>query len=361
MVGFNIETLIGFYMCICIALIFYNIVYILYEWESGHLRSFQTRHLERMILEQQKYLELSGKLDDRHALEIHRMLKKVHSLVAFQKACEVLQEKYSIDPYLDAMIPIFQSLALVYQEHEDMEKAYFAWLIAQLYQGNEAANTRLGRQLLPYLTKTSIYCRENTLSALYRLGNIHTIEKAFHILNEQGNFHHEKLITDGLLKFCGDTHQLAATLWKHYEEWNTILMTAIIDYIRYVDASYGQKFLIILQDPKGYLEIRLSILRYYRKYQYWDAFDTICACASGEYGVQCAIVGTSALENYPNERSCAVLKSCMTSGNWYVRKNAAASLLAIGSTMDIQDILQGEDRYAKEMLTYMLSSSKEAI
>lgn len=355
MIGFNIETLIMFYMAICVALIIYNLLYVCYEWFNLWYIKYEQRQFTRAILGQLRYYEMTKEVDGDHIVMMERKLKNFHSLESFQRACdEVMEEPHMLD-YLTSLIPTFQRLARSYEQHEDMEKAYFSWLIARLYHGNEEAKQRLSSRLLPYLSHTTIYCRENTLSAIYALGNISVIEKAFNLLNEQRNFHHAKLLTDGLLKFQGDVSLLCETLWRHHEEWDQTLMMSVIDYIRFRNQTYGLKFLPELKKESTDLEIRLAILRYYRKYQIWEAYEVILDCVNGKYGNECTIVACAALENYPKPETIAVLKLALTNANWYVRKNAAASLIKLGTQEDFEEILTGNDRFAREMLAYTMA------
>lgn len=359
MIGFNLTTLISVYIFICIALIVYHIVYAIYDLSILRHQRYAVARYEKQLRWQLDLLALEGKLNDSYSHMIERNLKKFHLLQVFHDACAKLKKEESFPLYLDQMIPLFQQLAVYYQKHDDMEKAYFAWMIADLYSGSDVKSARLARMLLPYIINTSIYCRENTLSALYQLGDSKGIEKAFSLLDEQKEFHHGKLISDGLLKFQGDHEELAALLWKHYGTWKNELMAAIVDYIRFVSPAYGMRFLPVLQDPKSDLEVRLAILRYYRKVAEPAALDTILACAKGKYESECQIVSCMTLAAYPGAESIAVLKNALSSNNWYVRKNAAASYLHMAQPADLQEILTGQDRYARDMVRYMIQEQEE--
>ena len=53
------------------------------------------------------------------------------------------------------------------------------------------------------------------------------------------------------------------------------------------------------------------------------------------------------------------LKRALHSGNWYVRYAASASLEALDVRYeDMIDIVAGNDRYAREMMTYRLESRR---
>ena len=52
----------------------------------------------------------------------------------------------------------------------------------------------------------------------------------------------------------------------------------------------------------------------------------------------------------------------MYSSNWYIRDNASDSLVRIGrDSVLLQEILQGTDRYAKDMLQYKLDQLGKAL
>ena len=70
-------------------------------------------------------------------------------------------------------------------------------------------------------------------------------------------------------------------------------------------------------------------------------------------------VSVSALAGYSGERVIDALKNALHSANWYVRYAAAVSLEALQVTYDdLIDIMNGNDRYAREMITYRLESRR---
>lgn len=360
MIGFNITTLIGVYIFVCVSLIVYHILYAFYDWLSSKKQLFDTNNYARQIYFQLMQLYLGGEIDDLHAQMMQRNLKKNQYLIAFHDACARMYQEPLLGRYLYLMIPMFKELSIEYQKHNEMEQAYFCWVIADLYENTNVETLRLAKMILPYLDGSTIYCRENTLSALYRLGDIRGIEAAFSIISEQREFHHGKLISDGLLKFQGNHEELAKRLWSH-QEWKPEMISAIIDYIRYVSPNFKDEFYSVLKDRSSNLEVRLAILRYYRKYIYMEAYPLILACAKGEYEIECAIVACMTLDNYQSLETIYVLKKALTSGNWYVRKNAALSLIKMASDQDIEEILHGKDRYAKDMLAYVVQEKEGGI
>ena len=64
-----------------------------------------------------------------------------------------------------------------------------------------------------------------------------------------------------------------------------------------------------------------------------------------------------ALRSYPGEETKQTLIKALRSRNWYVRQNAAASLVDMDlSQKEIKALCSDEDRYAREMFIYVLES-----
>lgn len=355
MIGFNVETVIYFFIFICFSMMVFNIVYIFQDhMKEKSIKRRQLRY-EKQIYWQIGLIQMHAPLDSVHVRNVERQLRYLDNLIAFHDACVSLhKQKENIYWYIQEMAPIFQNLIMKYERRNDMDKAYLAWVIGDLFSEHVEQYEHLSRLLLNYLENTTIYCRENTLSALYKLGNPKMIERAYQMLQDNHNVHHEKLLSDGLLKYTGDHEELAYLLWRHYGEWNSELMLPIINYIRYVSDDFTALFLPVLQNEEEDIEIRLAILRYYRRYYYAPVKEILIAYALQEKSVDLAILASAALTNYPGDDSIVALKKALCHKDWYVRKNAAQSLVSIANADAYQDVFAGTDTYAKDMLTYVL-------
>ena len=104
-------------------------------------------------------------------------------------------------------------------------------------------------------------------------------------------------------------------------------------------------------------EVRFSCIRYFGKYPYAPAYDVLMSLAD-EKAVsrwEYAAIVSAALSAYPSDATLARLKRNLSSKEWYIRYNAAASLYALDVTdADVQDVFSGKDRYAQEMLRYRM-------
>ena len=72
-----------------------------------------------------------------------------------------------------------------------------------------------------------------------------------------------------------------------------------------------------------------------------------------------ATVAVSALGRYEGEAVVQALKEAIKSPNWYIRYAAAQSLEAHHLSYDLlTDIVNGNDRYAREMMLYRMELSR---
>ena len=70
--------------------------------------------------------------------------------------------------------------------------------------------------------------------------------------------------------------------------------------------------------------------------------------------VSLVIVSVFVLDQYKNLKSIRYLKRALHHQNWYVRYNAAHSLVSYQLDREAyQDILDGDDNYARDILNYM--------
>lgn len=358
----DIEIVIMFYMFICAAMLVFNIWYIFRSKNRSREQIKRTDYWKKQILLQTENFTRTDSVTKEHKKEIRRSLVKISELLAYGTALEELGNMYSakLASYLQYCQSEIQVLAWKYIKRDSMERAYFAYLIAQYWPGNQREYQPIMEILLSFLEDSTVYCRENVLKALYRLGNVQAVENTLQFFNDKGWFHHKKLLSDGLLTFTGDKEELARRLWSYEKNWNEELNVAVITFITGSSDEYKERFIPVLKDQKCSLEIRLAVMRYYQKHIYPPIQQVLIGYLSdSDEDDNLKIVAASVLGRYPGEETTAALKQAICHENWYVRYNAAASLVKLNiSEQDIAEIFQGKDRYAKEILRYMLEQWK---
>lgn len=355
----DVQLLIYVYMGICVSLLIFNLCYIFADAAKERRAknpggSF--RHLQKSV----QTFALSGQITKKEHLKNQRLLSHVTQLEQFHWAVEKLMQELPEETaaYLCACEGDFRYLALVYQKKDDLQKAYFARLLELYGMGRGETYDELKKILVEMACSPSVYTRENALRVLYHSGNTEAVVHAFLQMSRREVFHYGKLLTDGLLSFSGDQKQLVRELWTHRHELLDNYLLAVMQFIRMSQEGYEEEFKKLLEDDSQEQELRLEALRYFRRYRYEPIYPILLHMMENtqEIGWEYQAVTALTLANYPGAETEKVLKAALCHTNWYVRYNAADTLVAAfgNESHRFSDVLEGDDRYAREILLYML-------
>ncbi len=354
----KIEILVYAYLAVCTAMIGFNIVCIFLfsrnDRETEHSRLYYINLIKGQF----------GKevLDDRHRLLMLKRLTHVRELTAFDKALEILYNEFpdEIQAYLRKMEFVFVTLANRYSRKDELQMAYFPYVIARyrLFEGEDLP--QINRIMVDLLEKPSVYCRENALNAIYSMGISENVADALQIVDQSGYYHNKKLLTDGLMTFSGDKNELNELLWERLPSYSSNMQQAILDYIRFSSGAFQERMLGLLREEHD-CEIHYCAIRYLGRYPYPPAYEQLMKYAEHEDEMHWEYTSITcfALASYPGERTVAVLKKNLSSRNWYVRLNASQALESLKlEYADFIDIFEGNDRYAGEMIRYRFDRQK---
>ena len=354
----KIEILVYVYLAVCLAMIGFNIVCIFLfshnDRETEESRLYYTKLIQKQF----------GKeaLDDYHRVFMLKRLTRVRELTAFDKSLECLYKEYpgEVQAYLRKMEFVFVSLANRYSRRNELQAAYFPYVIShyRLFYGEDLP--QINRIMVDLLQKPSVYCRENALNAIYSMGISQNVADALKIVDSTGFYHNKKLLTDGLMTFTGDKNELNELLWAHLEEYSSGMQQAILDYIRFSSGNFQERMLGLLKQERD-SEIHFCAIRYLGRYPYQPAYEQLMQYAEHEDEMHWEYTSITcfALASYPGERTVEVLKKNLGSRNWYVRLNASQALEYLGMEYaDFIDIFEGNDRYAGEMMRYRFDRKK---
>ena len=164
-----VQILIYVYLGICAGMILFNIATALLSRRREH-RSFRDGiRLELTVSRELDRLAETGAVSERHLRFMERRLRRVNGMAAFDAALERLcvRRPELTRSYLTALNGVTITLAEDYCRRDEIEAAYFPYIIRKyrLLDGQE--NEALKTMLLDLLHEPSIYCRENAMQALY--------------------------------------------------------------------------------------------------------------------------------------------------------------------------------------------------
>ena len=151
--------------------------------------------------------------------------------------------------------------------HNDRNLLYVIFPLSLIAAYGLMPGSPLAEQLLGYLDNSTVYSRENVLSALYALGNIQSIEHAFILMSQRGWYHDPRLLSDGLSRFQGDKNPLASRLWGCRSDLAECFQVGIV---RFADSltgdGFAEDFLRELELEELPAETRFTLVRYFRRH-----------------------------------------------------------------------------------------------
>jgi len=226
------ENILYLYLIVFLSVLGFDIACIFVrKWNEKHLENLKNNLLR--FLSQNKKNIRSLKFQK----QFIKKLKKMNYFIAFTNIVENM-DKQEKEVFLRSLKYTFLKILKHYQNEESIRQTYFVHFLAEnsfIYKDNKNA---LINYLIKCTTTTSIYLRENALHALYQSGRVEYIKEAFSKMNYLNIAHHHKLLTDGLLKFKGNSKELANCLLLELKDYNENYQIACINYFSYTSKLY---------------------------------------------------------------------------------------------------------------------------
>ena len=362
------EVLLYGYGLVCLSMLAFNLLYSLHLRSDDRLRRRRTEGLRRRVdaqLERLRETRVGAPppVQVSHLTWTSRCLARVNYLLAFDRLLdEQDQSDSTFQEYIRQLQPVLLYLATVYLRREETQAAYYCHFLARHQLQRHMEMDQIQQVVLSFLRRDSLYCKVNALKALCSFGSPDILADALQELSREESAQlHEKVVTEALLTYTGDRAALIELLWARFDRFSLRLQRAVLDYIRFCSGAWGRPMAQILRDPARNKELRFSAIRYFGRYPDEGARQLLLDFVRDRDPLrwEYAAISASALARYPGQEVVDALLRAMHSPNWYVRYNASTSLEAHGLTYEeMLEVLAGDDRYAREMLSYRLESRR---
>jgi len=358
--GLGVEVLVYIYLAVCLAMILFNIGTIIVARQRDRINEKRNTAYESLIREEVERIRRGEPTGQKTISCLKRKLRHPEHLLVFIQLMtqEYTQFPEEIRTCLERFSEALSSLAANYERQSDpIRYAFFLYSIKAFVQMSGVTPPEVAGILLRALRVPNTYCRENALQAIYSSGQTELVIQALEIIDSEHIAHNKKLLSDGLLTFRGGKDELMDRLWDVFESFDVGMQTVILDYIRFCSPGHRERLLDILTDETRSPELRFSCIRFFAKYPDKGAYPVLLEMA-GDFGNrrwEFPAIACTALASYPGEETVETLKRALHVANWYVRYNAAESLARLGvGYMDLIEVIDGNDRYAREILQFQL-------
>lgn len=356
----KIELLILLYAYVCICVVLFDLFFAVQVFYHNR------RAPER---KQQIWTEISMQLEEQlpAGQAFLRRLSKIQSLIALNELSQ--EHPAQVKHWAEHNVLFLLDLGRVYSKRPQVQKAFYTYLLAQLQLGQKPKNganasealQTLQAMLVDMMQDSSVYVRENALKALLDFGSPTAVFNAVLCINQVSEHQNEKLLSDHLLEYKGNQSELSTLLWNSFSKLSSTVQVSFVNYLRRLpqDAveqkAYYQPLYVRMKNHATDKELRLAILRYFRRYEYAPAQEEMIRMVEdpSELHWEYAAVAASCVTDCLGVRARNALLGAMKSSNWYLRLNATETLLGMGVQLNPEE-LRKDDRYAADMLYYRM-------
>ena len=359
----NVVYLIIIYGVICICMILFNVLAIIYGEGSNKINDLKRKKYKQKIKEQFKNIENKKEVDKEHLKYIKRKLKHGNELIIIDSiitSYKRRENKY-IDEYLLACKEIFIELIYHYNKKSNTEKAYYLSVIRDYNLLYKCDRKEVERILFNSLQDESFYSRDNALLAISKMGSTDKLYNALIKISNSDKFFHPNIISNSLNIFNGNTSELIKLLMDNFDKLRSDIKCSLIEYIAYYKTSYN-KFILELLLSSNDRNIKLSALKYFEYISYKPALKVLIDYVDKYLNIDfnLCITAIKALRNYSDEKSINTLKKAAYSDNFKMRNMACESLAVIRlglSAKDLDEFVFEED--VNDLYNYHIHKNKK--
>lgn len=356
----KIQYLIYVYMALCACMMIYNIVYTIYNRTTERNIEKQRNGFIKKIRNQFNLIENRIEIVGKHKEYLYNKLKWVHNLLLFEQLLDEQKENVR-KKYLEDVKYVFYDLAIYYQKTDSVKKAYFAYIIGKYKIEDTIDKNIITNTLFMFLEDEAMYCRDNSLKAIIKLGNIYHIIKAFKEINQDSHYYSVELLYEDLLEFDGNQQRLAEQMWQEFHAFNENTQITIMKWISKYKLDYSEEFYKLLEDENISNKIKIEVTKYFKDniFEIVEPLLIQNAKLTGILNRELVIQSAKTLGSYNSLQVKETLKSLLKRNDWDIRVAASESLSILGTSYyELAEIYNGEDNIARRILKYKIQSYK---
>lgn len=360
----KIVSYIFFSLILFIYVIFISIIYIKFEKRATKRREKKVDKIEKEIREviKKQLLKVTNnnKLSKDEILYVEKILKKNKSRQAFNRIISELSNnkevKYDISIFMYNFLEVIENEIKKYAKKDSIRKCYFIFNLG-LYKID---SFKIQNFLMECLNDKSIYVRYNALNSIANIGKGDKFIEALIYMSKNRIYINNKVFIEIIDKFK-NSYEINKELARILNELNTKMQCLIINSFSKNKNDFFKEILLMKLKDESNREVRISIIKYFEENYYDEAYVELIKLLASKWWEERAIAAKSLSKYYSFEVENSLKKS-LKDKNWYVRLNSASSILENNCTEEIiEEVLNQEDMYAKEILLYVLQKKNNTL
>jgi hypothetical protein len=210
---------------------------------------------------------------------------------------------------------------------------------------------------LKSLDDKSMYVRNNALFVIKNTGDTAAVISALKIIGEERRYFNNKMIIDFFDTFRGDYRELNLSLVKNFDRFSLFIKRLIpTHFMNQRDDSEAVRSLLLKYLSHSDKELVIAATKYFGWVTEPLATEKIMKNISHTEWEVRALSARISQRGYTVPETVDALKAGLSDRNWYVRQNCAFAYVAAvdGERQAIKPIIEGDDRYAREVILYVM-------
>lgn len=280
--------------------------------------------------------ELKKKKNHCYSRKIFNYLKKRRYLLLFNSMIindEVLDDNYKCVDVVNSFVDTFNRLSIYYLRKDRLSKVYYAYSLSLYNIPNNASYAFLFNLLIKG-DYEGIYNAFNTI-CIY--GDLKRLIASIKIINDKIEDFNTDLISNILLRYNGDKIELANTFKSSLLDFDVNMQLVIIKYFVNIRFDCGKFLFEILKKKNTSRELRLELVRYYKKIKFDDVTEFLYNIVECSNDLEFVILAIDTLACYNYVRTSEVLKKKIDNKNYMVSYQAVRSLLILDGYDEFDD------------------------
>ena len=347
--------MIELYIFVCVALLGFNIIFLISKNIKGHKYYPKYNRHENQIAAQIKIFQEKKELTNQFVHFLKKDIQKTSNLVFLQNIIQENSElSLAVRPYILAQLKH-------YQGKTSYEQSFYTYVLSTMNYETQHIDIGFAEKFVKFLDSKSLYTFTNTVGAMYRFGDVNLMMFTIDKIDQRGQFYHKKLFVDGLSTFAGDFNALSQKIMEKFPTYGPIMQENLIDCFRLNNVNVSSLCILLLENHSTAEQVKYSAMRYFGKFPNQVSKEIFWGIMADENALWVeTLLAMQALDRYHDAHTYNGIKSKITDKNWHVRTNAAMYLFHQNiSQEEVFTILNLKDRYANETLLYAYKNDKD--